>query len=34
MIWSGDPFAVTSQAEQVYVDGRLVYDRAASKLWK
>lgn len=26
-IWSGDPFSVYSRAEQVYIDGALVYDR-------
>ena len=27
VIWSGDPFSVYSQAEQVFVDGALLYDR-------
>jgi len=27
VIWSGDPFSVYTQAEQVYVDGALTYDR-------
>ncbi len=26
-VWSGDPFSVYSRAEQVYIDGALVYDR-------
>jgi imidazolonepropionase-like amidohydrolase len=28
VIWNGDPFSVYAQADQVYVDGRLMYDRA------
>ncbi|HEX2252506.1 MAG TPA: amidohydrolase [Thermoanaerobaculia bacterium] len=27
VVWSGDPFSVYSLAEQVYVDGALLYDR-------
>ncbi|MEM9232790.1 MAG: amidohydrolase family protein, partial [Pseudomonadota bacterium] len=27
VIWSGDPFSVYTQAEQVYIDGALMYDR-------
>ena len=27
VIWSGDPFSVYSRAEQVFVDGALLYDR-------
>lgn len=27
VIWSGDPFSVYAKAEQVFVDGALVYDR-------
>ncbi|HMB54413.1 MAG TPA: amidohydrolase family protein, partial [Thermoanaerobaculia bacterium] len=27
VIWSGDPFSVYSRADQVFVDGALVYDR-------
>ncbi len=27
VLWDGDPFSVYSRAEQVYVDGALVYDR-------
>ena len=27
VIWSGDPFSVYSRAEQVFLDGALVYDR-------
>ena len=27
VIWSGDPFSVYTRAEQVFVDGALVYDR-------
>lgn len=28
VIWSGDPFSVYSQAEQVFIDGAKLYDRA------
>ncbi len=28
VIWSGDPFSVYSRAEQVFIDGALIYDRA------
>lgn len=28
VIWSGDPFSVYSHADQVFIDGALVYDRA------
>ena len=27
VVWSGDPFSVYSQAEKVYVDGALLFDR-------
>ncbi len=27
VIWSGNPFSVYSKAEQVYIDGALIYDR-------
>lgn len=27
VVWSGDPFSVYSQAERVFIDGALVYDR-------
>ena len=27
VIWSGDPFSVYSRAEQVFIDGALIYDR-------
>jgi imidazolonepropionase-like amidohydrolase len=27
VIWSGDPFSVYSHAEQVFIDGALMYDR-------
>ena len=27
VVWSGDPFSVYTKAEQVYIDGALVYDR-------
>lgn len=29
VLWSGNPFSVYSRADQVYVDGALVYDRAS-----
>jgi len=28
VVWSGDPFSVYSRAEQVFIDGALVYDRS------
>ncbi|MBI4544516.1 MAG: amidohydrolase [Gemmatimonadetes bacterium] len=28
VIWSGDPFSIYGRAEQVFIDGALVYDRA------
>ena len=28
VVWSGDPFSVYSRADQVFVDGALVYDRS------
>jgi imidazolonepropionase-like amidohydrolase len=31
VIWSADPFSIMSHADQVFIDGALVYDRAASK---
>ncbi len=27
VVWSGDPFSIYSHADQVYIDGALVYDR-------
>jgi imidazolonepropionase-like amidohydrolase len=27
VIWSGDPFSVYSRADQVFIDGAMVYDR-------
>jgi imidazolonepropionase-like amidohydrolase len=32
VLWSRDPFSVYAQAEQVYVDGALVYDRRNPRL--
>ena len=29
VVWSGDPFSIYSKADQVFVDGALVYDRSA-----
>ena len=31
MLWSGDPFSVYSKADQVWNDGRLVFDRSDPK---
>lgn len=28
VLWSGDPFSIYSKADQVFIDGALVYDRA------
>jgi imidazolonepropionase-like amidohydrolase len=28
VLWSADPFSVYSRADSVYIDGRLVYDKA------
>jgi imidazolonepropionase-like amidohydrolase len=33
VVWSGDPFSVYSRAEQVYIDGALIYDRNDSSTW-
>lgn len=30
VVWSGHPFAVTSQVERVFIDGRTVYDAGAA----
>ena len=32
VIWSGDPFSVYSQAEQVFIDGALMYERGNQTL--
>lgn len=32
VIWSGDPFSVYTHADEVYVDGALVYDRHESRI--
>jgi imidazolonepropionase-like amidohydrolase len=32
VIWSGDPFSVYSRADQVFIDGALIYDRSRSDL--
>ncbi len=32
VIWSGDPFSVYSQAEQVFIDGALMYERGNAAL--
>jgi len=31
-VWSGDPFSVYTRADQVFIDGALVYDRARKEL--
>jgi imidazolonepropionase-like amidohydrolase len=31
VVWSGNPFSVYAQAERVYIDGALLYDRADPK---
>jgi hypothetical protein len=28
VIWNGNPFSVYAKADQVFIDGALVYDRA------
>jgi imidazolonepropionase-like amidohydrolase len=33
VIWSEDPFSTYSQAEHVYIDGALSYDRNKPELW-
>ena len=33
VVWSGDPFSVYARAEQVYIDGALLYDRADPRTW-
>jgi imidazolonepropionase-like amidohydrolase len=30
VIWSGDPFSVYTRADQVFIDGALIYDRQVS----
>jgi imidazolonepropionase-like amidohydrolase len=30
VIWSGDPFSVYTRADQVFIDGALIYDRSRS----
>ena len=32
VVWGGDPFSVYTQAEQVYIDGALMYERGNSAL--
>jgi imidazolonepropionase-like amidohydrolase len=31
VLWSGDPFSVYAQAEKVFIDGALLYDRSDPK---
>jgi imidazolonepropionase-like amidohydrolase len=31
-VWSGDPFSVYTRAERVYIEGKLIYDRADPSL--
>lgn len=33
VLWSGDPFSTYTQAEKVYIDGALVYDRTDPASW-
>jgi imidazolonepropionase-like amidohydrolase len=33
VVWNGDPFSVYARAEQVYVDGALLYDRNDPRTW-
>ncbi len=33
VLWSGDPFSTYTQAERVYIDGGLIFDRAAPDSW-
>jgi len=33
VVWNGDPFSVYARAEQVYIDGALMYDRANPGTW-
>jgi len=32
VIWSGDPFSVYTRADQVFIDGALIFDRASTDL--
>ena len=33
MLWSTDPFSVYAQAEKVYIDGGLAFDRSNPEQW-
>jgi len=33
VVWNGDPFSVYARAEQVYIDGALLYDRNDPRTW-
>nr|WP_136251949.1 amidohydrolase [Ningiella ruwaisensis] len=33
VLWSGDPFSTYSQAEKVFIDGAMVYDRTNPESW-
>ena len=33
VVWNGDPFSVYARAEQVFIDGALVYDRGNPATW-
>ena len=33
VVWNRDPFSIYAQAEQVFVDGALVFDRNAPATW-
>ncbi|WP_395344255.1 amidohydrolase [Ningiella sp. W23] len=33
VLWSGDPFSTYTQAEKVFIDGAMVYDRTQPETW-
>jgi len=33
VVWNGDPFSVYARADQVYIDGALLYDRNDPRTW-
>jgi imidazolonepropionase-like amidohydrolase len=33
VLWSGDPFSTYTQAEKVFIDGAMVYDRSRPESW-
>ncbi|HWO89328.1 MAG TPA: amidohydrolase [Gemmatimonadales bacterium] len=34
VVWSGDPFSVYTRADQVYIEGALIYDRNDPRTWR